>query len=301
MKEPNFFLVGAPKCGTTALASYLSRHEQVFMSDPKEPHHFNIDHDYGRFKDDRAYMALFADASDAHRAVGEASVWYLYSEVAVPRILERYPHARIIVMLRNPVEMAVSLHQQKIFSGYETVRSFEAAWALQEDRRRGKSLPIWNPEPKLLLYRDACALGTQLEQLRLVVPGGQLLSILYDDFRADPRAVWLELESFLELDDDSREDFPVINAAKERRSLLLKRINDVYSKIRSVVGLSGFGTGIFTALNAWNAKKRRYSISEGVAEQLIDAFADEISRLEVCLGRDLSAWRRVPGSGNDRT
>ena len=132
MKEPNFFILGAPKCGTTALAQYLSDHPKVFMTDPKEPHHFNTDQNYGDFKDAERYRKLFQDAGPEHQCVGEASVWYLYSKDAVANIEATIGAPRYIAMLRNPVEMAASLHEQLVYSGNENITSFEKAWAAQE-------------------------------------------------------------------------------------------------------------------------------------------------------------------------
>src|SRR5262245_35065298 len=85
MKKPTFFIIGAPKCGTTSLAAWLADHPDIFMSPTKEPHYFNTDHK--RYLNSLAgYEQLFEDATDRHSAVGEASVWYLYSANAVENI-----------------------------------------------------------------------------------------------------------------------------------------------------------------------------------------------------------------------
>jgi len=86
-RGPDFFILGAPKCETTAMAAYLSARPEVFMSQPKEPHHYNTDHRHGEYKDRQRYLELFSGASDEHKIVGEASVWYLYSEVAGKNII----------------------------------------------------------------------------------------------------------------------------------------------------------------------------------------------------------------------
>jgi len=87
MKKPNFFILGAPKCGTTSLAMWLSEHPNIFMCPIKEPHYFNTD-GLQRIKTLEQYESLFTDAKPEHVAVGEASTHYLYSKEAVPRILE---------------------------------------------------------------------------------------------------------------------------------------------------------------------------------------------------------------------
>ena len=82
MKKPNFFIIGAPKCGTTALARYLSEHNDIFMCQPKEPNYFSSDLPMRQpgVESIDEYLNLFSDADDSCKAVGEASVWYLYSK-----------------------------------------------------------------------------------------------------------------------------------------------------------------------------------------------------------------------------
>src|SRR5919106_4688265 len=110
---PDFFIVGAPKCGTTSLASYLDAHPQIFMSPVKEPKYFFFDAPELRVIDRlESYQRLFARA-EPDQLCGEASTAYLFSKAAVPAILEANPAAKIIAMVRNPLEMVVSYHSLK--------------------------------------------------------------------------------------------------------------------------------------------------------------------------------------------
>jgi len=289
--QPNFFIIGAPKSGTTALASYLSLHPNVFLTDPKEPHHYNSDLNHGSFKDREKYLSLFEQTEVCHSAIGEASVWYLYSSEAVSNILAAIPDAKFIVMLRNPVEMAPSLHEQAVFTGYETERNFEAAWELQKRRRNGDDVPFWCDEPKLLLYEDVCLIGTQYERVARIIPKSNLLPILFDDFKRDTRAVWLDVCKFLGIPDDGRSDFPIVNSAKTRRSLFLRRINDAYCRARLFIGFGGFGSGFFSKVGAWNITQReRPPLDPEFLARLKYSFKEDISLLERSLGRDLSHW-----------
>ena len=168
MIKPNFFIIGAPKCGTTSLASWLAEHPEIYFSPTKEPHYFNTDH--RRFLNSlQGYERLFAGATVQHRAVGEASVWYMYSAAAVANILDYAGEAKFIVMLRNPIEMAPSLHEELVFTGREDVKEFAEAWSLQDVRRNGQKLPPMVWEPKYVQYGDLCSLGVQLDRVfRLV-------------------------------------------------------------------------------------------------------------------------------------
>lgn len=121
IKKPNFFIVGAPKCATTSIAQRLSEHPQVYMSPIKEPHYFNTDTKYNSCRSLQEYQRLFAGVTSNHLAIGEASTGYLYSKVAVENIEKYSPGARYIVCLRNPIQMAVALHEEELSLGHETM------------------------------------------------------------------------------------------------------------------------------------------------------------------------------------
>src|SRR5436190_21521408 len=111
MKTPNFFIVGAPKCGTTAMYEFLKQHPQIFMT-RKEVDFFGSDlYMKERIRDESAYLQLFAAATDEFR-VGEGSVWYLYSKRAAAEIKRFVSDARIIIQLRDPTDMIYSLHSE---------------------------------------------------------------------------------------------------------------------------------------------------------------------------------------------
>ena len=128
MRKPNLFIVGAPKSGTTALYEYLKVHPEIFMSAYKEPHYFGSDLRGPRMEqfrgNDRKYLSLFAAATN-EKWVGEASIWYLYSQRAAQEIKAYDPNAAIIIMLRNPLEMGYSMFYQSSYTGNEILPTFE--------------------------------------------------------------------------------------------------------------------------------------------------------------------------------
>src|SRR3989339_415720 len=137
MRKPDFFIVGAPKSGTTAMCTYLKQHPEIFMPEKKESHFFGTDLNSPRFiRDKKIYLSLFSKAKDERR-VGESSVWYLYSKKAASEIKEFSPSASIIIMLRNPVDMLYSQHSQFLYNGNEDIACFEEALNAEQDRRRG--------------------------------------------------------------------------------------------------------------------------------------------------------------------
>src|SRR5215475_12959925 len=104
-KKPDFFIVGAPRSATTAMAQFLGIHPEIFMA-RKEMHVFGADLRFGQrfYRRDLETYAMAFEARNGHRLAGEASVWYLFSTRAAAEIKKFNPEARIIIMLREPVE-----------------------------------------------------------------------------------------------------------------------------------------------------------------------------------------------------
>ena len=141
---PNLFILGAPKCGTTALASWLGEHHLVYMPNTKEPHHYSSE--YCLTPDRSAYEAIYRNWSDELWGI-DASVWQLYSPNAIPNILRERDDARFIVMLRSPMQMIPSMHSQQVFNGNELEPDIGKALALNEARIEGKKAKVLSGYP----------------------------------------------------------------------------------------------------------------------------------------------------------
>lgn len=301
-RRPNFFILGAPKCGTTALSEYLRQHERVFVSTPKEPHYFCDDFDYYYAPGERTeehYLRLFADAGDEHLAVGEASVWYLYSRTAARNIMEFDPDARVIVMVRNPVELVPSLHSQLSYMLDEREPDPAVAWGLQAARARGEGLPSTVRVPEFLQYGEAARLGAQVRRVLEVVPREQLKVLVFDDLRADTGAVYRDTLAFLGVPDDGRSEFPRVNENKVHQSAAVARFTQrppsaLVSVARGVKRVARVERlGVLDRVRRRNRQvTRREEISEEFAATLRDHFRDDVAELGELIGRDLGAWTR---------
>ena len=134
MRRPDFFIVGAPKCGTTAMIDYLKQHPEVFVPDRKELDFFGRDLVFkGHRLTEEEYLGFFSRATAEKRA-GEGSVWYLHSKTAALEIKDFSPNARIIIMLRNPLDMMYSFHSQRLYNGNEDIENFSAALDAEAER-----------------------------------------------------------------------------------------------------------------------------------------------------------------------
>lgn len=299
MKQPNFFIIGAPKCGTTSLAAWLAEHPQIYMSPLKEPHHFNTDQNHVITPGLRHYEQLFEKANDRHLAVGEASVWYLYSSAAVPNI-ERYTtDAKYIVCLRDPVEMVYSLHEQLFVSGHECEPDFATSWHLQNDRVNGKLIPLLCSEPRFLLYGPVCSLGDQMERLYTQIPRKRVFPLLLDDIKADPHAAYCRVLEFLNIDDDERSEFSVHNPAKTLRAPGLKKVIQLLGSLKRSLGIR-HGLGVLNAINRCNVRYRaRAPMSIEMDYILKKYFREDVQKLSRLINRDLSHW--IDGSQTHHT
>lgn len=219
MKAPNFFIVGAAKAGTTALSTYLREHPRVFFSQPKEPHFFATDFPGLQVvSDERAYLALFEGADDRHLAVGEASTSSMYSTEAIARIRQFDPDARIIVLLRNPVDLVHAAHAQLLHLRDETERNFDVAWSLCSQRKQGRSVPRTCRTPELLYYDELARFGQQLSRVYAHFPREQVRVILFEELSARTAEVYRSTLSFLGLPDDQRSSFERVNENRRHRS-----------------------------------------------------------------------------------
>jgi hypothetical protein len=324
---PDFFVVGAPRCGTTSLCSYLAGHPAICFSKPKEPHYFsNLGGAGGDLQ--RDYIErCFAHRRPEHRLAGEGSVSYLYSPVAIDRILALSPRAKFIAMVRNPLEMLLSYHQRLVYLLEEDERELAAAWRLQAARARGEQMPAHCTEPQLLQYAEAGSLGTWLERLFARAGREQCLAVVYDDLAADPAATYARVLGFLGLEPDARTVFRRKQRGRGYRSRALQAL--LFKPPPSLARLAGVRTSAATQAPAvgagaapgaaarpgkgwvrralrsagppvvrlrkrlvrWNSVDvRPRPLPPELREELRTTFAPEVAKLSQLLGRDLSHW-----------
>lgn len=288
MTRPNLFIIGAPKCGTTSLWSWLSQHPEVYMSSLKEPWFF-CGTGIRRGVDTLAeYEALFQNCEEA-RIVGEASVTYMLDPSALPRIMQYSPECRLVILLRNPMELVASWHLQLVRTCGENISSLPDAWCAAQERRKGRLIPRGFHSPLLLDYPWIGALGTQVERVMSIIRESRVHVALLDDFFADPRAAWLRLLRFLEIEDDGRQEFPTENTGYTPRGWVERPIRSVSAKMKALLGLRG-SCGMVATLCRSLRRRSREPLPSWLVAEFKETFDPEVRRLEEVTGRDLSAW-----------
>lgn len=275
-RYPNFFIFGAPKCGTTTLAKWLADHPEIFMCVPKEPHFFNTDMCNRGISSDSQYKNLFANTKAQQVAVGEASTWYLYSSDAVRNIEQLSDSPKYIVMVRDPIAMVQSLYHHNLRHLHEDAPTFEQAWRLQQERSLGKNIPTACADANFLQYKKACLLGEQVSRLLNFVPTSRVLIIDLRDLNKNPQGQYRRVLDFLGVADDGRDDFSRENEAREARNIFLQRFLMFGGRVRRAFGIrKGFGL-----LKLNERKISKVALSESLLDELRSEFAEDRKKLK---------------------
>ena len=295
---PNLFLVGAPKCGTTALHVYLDQHPDISMSSVKEPYGFADDLGVwrGRYSDDRAaYLALFRSMSTPFR--GESSPGYLASLTAPDEIAAFSPEARILVAVRNPIDTLHANHAQMRAMGIETDPDFRRAVNRPPDERRPQRR--FRGDDVFLDYFRFVDYAPQIERWRRAFGEDRVHVVVYDDFARSAGATTAAVCRWLGIE-ERRLEGDRVNQSPTPRSYVLER-NLRYPR-------SG-GPGIEhisrhrlvrearRAVLRWNrTTKPRTPLDDRTRAALAERLEPGIRALESCLDRDLEAWRPAAAS-----
>jgi Sulfotransferase domain len=294
---PDFYVVGAPKCGTTALYEYLRQHPALFLPFHKEPLFFGDDlsRRYGRMSTDQ-YLALFAGALDSQR-IGEASAWYLYSECAAREIARVSPTASIIAMVRQPVDMMHAQHSQLLFNRQEEIADFGEALEAEPARRRGERLPPGPLRPETLRYRETARYAEQLQRYIDVFGRDRVHVIVFDDFRDATSETVRATFEFLDVDPDVPVELGARNVNKQVRSAVLQRL--VYRPpgavpVARVLRRFPWAHRARDWVVSRNSRTApRAPLDPALRRELTEEFEPEIRKLEVLLGRPLPSWRSI--------
>ncbi|NNE37371.1 MAG: sulfotransferase family 2 domain-containing protein [Gammaproteobacteria bacterium] len=300
---PNLFIVGAPKCGTTSMDNYLNQHPDIYMSEEKELHYFGSDiKRYPEFVcSTERYEAAFSNWRNEKR-IGESSTLYLMSRLAAKEIKAYSPDARIIIILRDPIDMLLSYHVHLYYSHIQNISDFREALAEGEKRRfmqNGNEADI-DPDKitntmDLRVYRDAVKYTVQVERYFNVFGRENVHVILFDDFKKDIAAVYRDTLKFLGVDDRFEPDFRFLNSSRMvgtkgiwRPPLIARALA---RKVFSQQQREWLVELIFhKLLGKVDSKKPKELIDNKLRAELRAEFAPEIERLGILLNRDLSHW-----------
>jgi hypothetical protein len=310
------FIVGAPRCGTTTLASFLQQHPDVCFSAVKEPHFFSRDEvaalpegEIERVVADEYWQRFFGHCEGEPKLYAEGSVTYLYVPERMAPILKIWPNAKFVIALRDPLSMLPSLHARLLVTGDETIRDFPTAWAKVGERAEGKSLPKRAVDPRWLRYDWAGHLGHNVERFIAAVGRERCHIVLFDDLTSDPQGTYRNLCRFLGIEPFAATNFEPQRINKTIRIGWLQRLLKRPPKaIRTALAGEQFhkrekrvGTSESPALAAvfrvrkrlleWNkVPAKRQPLDPVVRAQIIERLRDDVILLSKVIDRDLSHW-----------
>jgi len=302
---PDFFVAGVPKAGTTALHSALARHPALFMSTVKEPKFFLTDGpppaeggpgDAKTYREHiwrrTDYEALF-DGAPAGALKGESTPFYLYNRQALGRIRAVVPAAKLIIVLRDPVERAHSNWTHLWSSGLDPCGDFLQACALEEERMAAGWADFWR-------YTGLGRYGEQLEHLYSVFPAGQVLVFRYRSLITDPESTLNQVCAFLGVQTGllaglPRENVTVQPHATARHAVVSAARRASAALTAVLPGHLGAGmTDRLEHLLQQDAAPRR-PLTWVQREALIPQFEADIALLESVIGQSFGDWLRPRG------
>jgi hypothetical protein len=300
-RAPTFLLLGAAKCGTTSLAHYLAQHPDVFFSEPKEPVFFEAEYEKGL----SYYWENHFRGWRGERAVGEGRTWHLYLPFVAPRIRQSLPEAKLIALLRDPVERVHSHWWHRYSHGQEPLGFAQAVAADRARIERGEGFEgepgarRWraglyrhSPSTRHRVLLDLGFYADQIERYRALFPADSLRVVLHEDLATDLPGVMKGLFEFLGVDPGvGVADASPRNVRAERvRSPAARRLLFAVRRL----GLRRLVPARLRSLQRafLERSEQRPPLDPGLRRELVAYYEPHTARLERLLGRDLSVWRR---------
>jgi len=294
MKKIDFFIAGAAKSGTTALYNILKQHKDIFLPEFKEPHFFASDLEkYKAHKSKSEYFKLYNDQGD--KIWGDASIFNMYSNVAIKNIIKHNENAKIIIMLRKQTATVPSFHSQLLFTQDETEKNIEKAWDFNEKRLQGINIPKSCKCSKILDYKNIFKYAEQLESIYSIVPSENIHIVLHEDFVQNNSNELFKIINFLGVRNENLKNiisnenevniFPIV-------SRILRHPPSVLKKTKRIL-IGDKGNKLYKKILEYNSIVRaREPLSDKMKMKILEEYVYDISKLELLLNRDLSIWKK---------
>lgn len=294
-KMPNFLIIGAAKAGTTSLHYYLNQHPEIYMSSIKEPMFFALEGKKLNFQNpDRGinynavtrldeYIKLFEDVT-TEIAIGETSPLYLYDSQAPKKIKHYIPDAKLIVLLRNPVERAYSAYSHLVREEYETL-SFSDSLVEEKNRIDNNWAHLWH-------YQQAGYYYSQLKRYFDIFPEEQIKVYLYKDFKANSANFVSEIYKSLGVDDSFVPNLSKQNVSGQPRSRFLHNLVNRGNWFRKNIKMflpQKLRSDVAQKIREWNLAEKPH-LALDIKQKLEEQYREDILKLEDLIQYDLSHW-----------
>jgi len=280
-KLPDFIIVGAQKCGTSTLHYSLSKHPNIFMSNPKELDFFDND---DNFKLGIEWYASFFEKCPLDSIAGEASPEYFHCEQAAYRMAKLLPKVKIIILLRNPVDRAYSGYWHSVRIASETL-PFNRAIKIEAER-------IVN-NPYGMKFYSYISRGLYFKQIKTyfdLFGRSKIFIIISEEYFSNPAGTLKKISEFLGVNCDKRFlDSVRMDIKNEGRTMRSEKLQRLYKQLRKGQKQIPF---FATVINRINKKREKYpTMDKETKRNLEKYFAESNQELDKLLRRDLSIWR----------
>jgi len=305
MVLPDFFIIGVPKAGTTALHVALARHPRLFLSRIKEPKFFLGDGpppqrggpgDAKTFRERiwrrEDYEALFDDAPEGTLR-GESTPFYLHDAAAQQRIAEQVPAAKLIALLRDPVDRAHSNWAHLWSAGLEPQSDFVTACRLESERAAAGWATFWR-------YLELGLYGEQLERLYTRFPRQNVLVLRYGALREKPVETLDRICGFLGVDTGVLAEVPAENVTTHASDSTRNRVLSAFLRVGSAAD-HRLPTAwwqraeTFLSRHLQREQRRREPLTSEQRVELVPHFVEDLELLERLTGQSFSDWLNTTG------
>lgn len=312
---PHFVVAGAPKAGTTALHGALATHPDLYLSPVKEPKFYLTD---GRppprsrhrgpgdahssqewvWRRDR-YLRLFAGAPPSALR-GESTPFYLHDRAAQRRLVADVPQVKVVVVVRDPVDRALSNWVHLRADGLEPEADFLRAVGLEDERAAAGWAPFWR-------YRDLGRYGEQLRDLRTLLPAEQVLVLRYRDVVSHPATTLDRVAGFLGVATGLAHAVPPDNVkpyvpdTARYRGRCPARPGSAPARARCCRRGCGGRRAARCSPRCTPSAPRRPTLPVEVRRAVLEPLLPDIALLEELTGESFDDWRSDVGRGDFRS
>ena len=301
MGQVDFYIIGWPKTGSTSLHHYIAQHPDIYMSSVKESYYHCTDiiresdkigaGKHFLYRDEEQYSKLFSSYNN-EKLKGESSVFYVISKEAILNINKNNPSAKLVILLRDPVELVTSwFHHLKQHSREDASDVFKAL-NLQESRLDYKNLPPNTHTPIHVQYDEIINFPKHLKNIYNTFNKDQVCILLYDDLKKSEEETTKKVFDFLNVDTAFNPVFVKKNLSKKVKNQKLKKAIDKRKQgvvnVLTYLGLlkeNSFLHRIY--LNAFTENKRRDAIKDTQQEDLRKRFTNMVKETSDLIEVDL--------------
>jgi len=288
--RPNFFIVGHTRSGTTSLKEELNQHPDIHLyypeswQKPNGPFGFETD-----FENEEEFLEVFKEVKE--KRIGQKAGDYLSCPQAAERIKKFNPNAKIMMLLRNPIDVMYSLHSTMLYrETIETIENFDEALKMEEVRKKNygyKVIPMkYHPH---MLYRETVRYSQQVKRYFDLFGQENVKVIIFDEYIKNKSVILRDILTFLEVDENFEIEHVNTNAGRKYRN------RTIHSAVmNNKFGIRGILRNIPGIANAYrkinNSESKRNTLDPLLKKSLQEDIRKEVDELSAMLGKDLSVW-----------